>query len=174
MSLINCPECGKQISDKALSCPNCGYPIMEIKNTPSNAVTRYNIYLKEVFNNDAKIKIIGFLRGTKKLGLSEAKKITDNLPQKIYVDIPLQEATSVKRNIESFGAVVQLVESNELESADNQEIPMGYNDSTIVCPHCGSTSVTTGQRGFSLLTGFLGSNKTVNRCGKCGWTWQPK
>lgn len=27
MALINCPECGKQISDKAISCPNCGIPI---------------------------------------------------------------------------------------------------------------------------------------------------
>jgi hypothetical protein len=27
MSLINCPECNKKISDKAISCPNCGMPI---------------------------------------------------------------------------------------------------------------------------------------------------
>jgi len=27
MALINCPECNKEISDKARSCPNCGYPI---------------------------------------------------------------------------------------------------------------------------------------------------
>lgn len=27
MALINCPECGKEISDKALACPNCGNPI---------------------------------------------------------------------------------------------------------------------------------------------------
>jgi hypothetical protein len=27
MSLIECPECKKQISDKAVSCPNCGYPL---------------------------------------------------------------------------------------------------------------------------------------------------
>lgn len=26
MSLIICPECGKNISDKAPACPNCGYP----------------------------------------------------------------------------------------------------------------------------------------------------
>lgn len=26
MALINCPECGKEISDKAISCPNCGVP----------------------------------------------------------------------------------------------------------------------------------------------------
>ncbi len=24
MAMINCPECGKEISDKAASCPNCG------------------------------------------------------------------------------------------------------------------------------------------------------
>ena len=27
MALINCPECGKEISEKAKSCPNCGCPI---------------------------------------------------------------------------------------------------------------------------------------------------
>ncbi|MDR3117854.1 MAG: zinc ribbon domain-containing protein [Mediterranea sp.] len=27
MALINCPECGKEISDKAVSCPNCGVPM---------------------------------------------------------------------------------------------------------------------------------------------------
>lgn len=35
MALIKCPECGREISDKAVSCPNCGCPIniQEIKNT---------------------------------------------------------------------------------------------------------------------------------------------
>ncbi len=33
MSLIFCPECKKQISDKSANCPNCGYPINEA-NTP--------------------------------------------------------------------------------------------------------------------------------------------
>ena len=42
------------------------------------------------------------------------------------------------------------------------------------CPKCGSTAVTTGQKGFSLLTGFWGSNKTVNRCGNCGYKWKPR
>lgn len=26
MALIKCPECGKEISDKASACPNCAYP----------------------------------------------------------------------------------------------------------------------------------------------------
>ncbi|MDY0241308.1 MAG: zinc-ribbon domain-containing protein [Rhodospirillaceae bacterium] len=27
MSLVKCPECGKDVSDAATSCPNCGHPI---------------------------------------------------------------------------------------------------------------------------------------------------
>ena len=27
MALIKCPECGKEISDKAISCPGCGAPM---------------------------------------------------------------------------------------------------------------------------------------------------
>ena len=27
MALMKCPECGLQVSDKALSCPHCGYPL---------------------------------------------------------------------------------------------------------------------------------------------------
>ena len=29
MSLINCPECNKEVSEKAKTCPNCGHPIKE-------------------------------------------------------------------------------------------------------------------------------------------------
>ena len=27
MALIKCPECTKEVSDKAVACPNCAYPI---------------------------------------------------------------------------------------------------------------------------------------------------
>lgn len=30
MALINCPECNKEISTKATSCPNCGYTLVKI------------------------------------------------------------------------------------------------------------------------------------------------
>ena len=43
----------------------------------------------------------------------------------------------------------------------------------IKCPKCGSTSITAGQRGFGLLTGLIGSGKTVNRCANCGYKWKP-
>ena len=30
MALIKCPECGKEISDKAKACPNCGCPLEDV------------------------------------------------------------------------------------------------------------------------------------------------
>lgn len=33
MALIKCPECGKEISDKAEACPNCGCPIEKMEKT---------------------------------------------------------------------------------------------------------------------------------------------
>lgn len=31
MALIKCPECGKEISDKAIACPECGCPMNDQK-----------------------------------------------------------------------------------------------------------------------------------------------
>jgi len=36
MALINCPECNKSLSDKAFSCPNCGYPLILRSETTEN------------------------------------------------------------------------------------------------------------------------------------------
>ena len=38
MAMIDCPECGKQISDKAPACPNCGVPVSSVAQakTPSS------------------------------------------------------------------------------------------------------------------------------------------
>lgn len=40
MALVKCPECGKEISNRATSCPNCGYPIsQEINPNTENLVS---------------------------------------------------------------------------------------------------------------------------------------
>ena len=36
MSLIACPECKKQVSNQASSCPHCGYPINAVQENKSN------------------------------------------------------------------------------------------------------------------------------------------
>lgn len=66
--------------------------------------------------------------------------------------------------------VAKKYEENKKQQQQQHNTP---SPPTLRCPKCGSTSVTTGSRGYSLLTGFLGSGKTVNRCGSCGHKWKP-
>lgn len=44
MALIKCPECGKEVSDRASACPNCGCPISDsnssVNSTPTTAQIR--------------------------------------------------------------------------------------------------------------------------------------
>lgn len=37
MPLINCPECGKQVSNKAPTCPNCGFPLNSISSNEASS-----------------------------------------------------------------------------------------------------------------------------------------
>ena len=30
MAFIDCPECGKKVSDMAKACPSCGYPVFDL------------------------------------------------------------------------------------------------------------------------------------------------
>jgi len=39
MALINCPECGKQVSTAAAVCPHCGYPVAERMQQSPTAAT---------------------------------------------------------------------------------------------------------------------------------------
>ena len=38
MALINCPECGKEISDKAIACPNCWCPIYALDSVKEETI----------------------------------------------------------------------------------------------------------------------------------------
>lgn len=60
MALIKCPECGKEISDKAMLCPNCGYPIAQCKNLKKEEYTSKENAVEEntVEENTAQEKII--------------------------------------------------------------------------------------------------------------------
>ncbi len=50
MALIKCPECGKDVSDKAAACPFCGNPLSEKITTIQLTSTRWKI-----------VKLIGWI-----------------------------------------------------------------------------------------------------------------
>ena len=59
MALIKCPECGKEISDKAEICVNCGLKIAEIENLHEVSQKKEHEILQEQ-NNKTK-SIIGVI-----------------------------------------------------------------------------------------------------------------
>ena len=56
MALVNCPECGREnVSDTALACPSCGYPIGEhFKKTKLEKEEHRNFECESVNNEDVK------------------------------------------------------------------------------------------------------------------------
>lgn len=48
MALINCPECGKEISDKSEMCPNCGCPKSEYTDLKQDSNAENNDMAKEL------------------------------------------------------------------------------------------------------------------------------
>lgn len=58
MSLIKCPECEKEISDKAKACPNCAYPIAE-----ETEVKAPEAVIEKKENKAIKVPMTGFLIG---------------------------------------------------------------------------------------------------------------
>lgn len=83
MSLINCPECQKEISDKAASCPHCGYPI-------ENNQSRTPDYIKNINGKDYDLRnIADFMNQNKKIqAIHELRVMTGLSPREVldYLD----------------------------------------------------------------------------------------
>lgn len=91
--------------------------------------------------------------------------------------------TKISNSTDFYDAMIELHDKDIIEyelkmsqfraQVDAQEERKRQERNLPRCPKCGSTSITASQRGYSFWTGFLGSNKTVNRCSNCGHTWKP-
>lgn len=150
MALIRCPECHKEISDKSEKCIHCGFPIGE----ELNEICLIN---GESFN------------------LLEYKNIILN--SNLSADDIVEIETKLFYQVQT----ITIFESHELleNIKNNKKIPRIFNSHHVSallprCPHCGSTSISTGARGVNWTLGLIGASKTVNRCANCGHTWTPR
>lgn len=59
MPMIKCPECGKDVSDLASSCPNCGFPLgfdSPRNNSPNQNIPNNNVYTYNTPQKPTKMK----------------------------------------------------------------------------------------------------------------------
>ena len=161
MSLIKCPECGKEISNQAESCPNCGYPLKNIKSNNSickinQQLCNLNKALQLCLDSKYKESFIEISNQTKLspkncLNILEQIKIMDCVPE----DYEAKEYT--KDEEKQAGVII-------LSMKDKKPT----NNTVVSCPKCGCTEFVPLRRKFSLLTGFA-TNKVDMVCKNCGW-----
>ena len=152
MALIKCPECGKERSDKALSCPNCGVPMIKENHCVINGI---EVDCSFIFNNEYDNEI-------KELIMMDKTNLDIDVADKIVA-----EWSSTGKIPPVFNGKISTWEDDHKKAIQQsqQNVPK--------CPKCNSTAITTGARGINGFWGLLGAGKTVNRCGNCGYTWKP-
>lgn len=182
--LIKCPECGKEISDKSKQCIHCGFPLSEIDNqTAENENTDITWHIQIDGENYDISEVITYCNQGKYSEAGDCLIQTINancvdlenilypyFDNRIKIDDIILSTPNKKENHDAGMRFVRKCQKLEWEYIQSQPKP---TPPTPTCPKCGSTAITAGQRGYSSFWGFLGSNKTVNRCANCGHTWTP-
>lgn len=143
MSLINCPECGKEISDKAESCPQCGCPSSEWKQgTEKKNIIKSNFfqniteeYIDDVYNQVDGKKILIIKKISEEIGCdlktaqAEVKKYWEKkFPEKKLSYTPQKDLTKK-----------QSCMKNEKKSTFNGIYKYtNFGKIEVYCPRCGS------------------------------------
>lgn len=145
MSLIKCPECGREISDKSEICIHCGYPINKKDNTKC------------------------IINGTE----HDLAFMLDNSYSKLFKVRDLIQITHCSIT-DAKSVVDKILETNEIpKTLYMKQQKTEDEEDKIKCPKCGSSNIQSISRGFSLISGFIGSGTPRNVCQKCGFKWKP-
>lgn len=192
MALIKCPECGKEISDKATQCIYCGYPL-------SNKLQESSIHQDE-YDTVSDTPVICYIFGhrcdlTHAYQLWMARKYSAT-----YYALRMVDDKSIRHDrriinyllcyLDEHESFPKMVTQMTLDSSpypdnanfighlsewqDNPKLREAYHKGIVICPKCGSESIATTTRGFSLISGFIGSGSPRNVCQRCGYKWEPR
>ena len=170
MALIKCPECGKEISDRAPACIHCGYPL---DNEPTVKFQSSNHFKKVVIpcykeHVNEKLTAIKIVREVAGLSLAEAKALVEQSNPVVVNNVDLGKANQIANRFLREGINAQVADADA-----NIVVEVKKISKTPCCPKCGSTSLATVNRGYSIVWGFLGSGTPMNVCQACGYKFKP-
>lgn len=190
MALVICPECNKKISQYTENCPICGFPLKTFieENNFSN-ITGVLVCPKcaEVYDGwniryglpqNLKCKYCNTILAQTDENTEEMYKLAANLPDDEFNEKCIELAIKYGKNKFDYKAN-QYMRQKRSENIENTikrleaEQQASCQQSIPKCPKCGSTAIESAQRGYSLITGFFGSGKTMNYCKNCGYKWNP-
>lgn len=169
MALIKCPECSREVSSMAASCPQCGYPISK---KPEKT---YNVLLKNP--GSRKTLLMQRIMSITGCDLEEAKNSTEQLPSLLIKKVDYQKALLYKSAFENLGALVDVVDSDNKEVYYHRFIFHGELNDIIKCPNCQSTNTnkisSASKASSALVFGVLAVGKLTKtyECKSCGYKW---
>ena len=184
MALIKCPECHREISDKAECCIHCGYPVAAEREKEGF----FKVVMVDTSKRpDAMLLVTRLTNAT----VRDGTNVINELPKEILAGINYETANKIKEYGERVHTTIRLekdmestTENNideeieryeeaynrQVEFFKNWEPPAGPNENKVLkCPKCQSTNIATVKGGFSLF----GSSSPRNVCQMCGFKWLP-
>lgn len=129
MALIKCPECGKEVSDKAEKCPYCGYPIEEIETVDKKEnikEEKYEVARKKKKLSKKVIIAISAIIGAAAIGVggymvATADSRTYKQAKQLYEQANYKEAIEKFKKIEGYKNSKELIKECEYNlSPDGQ------------------------------------------------------
>lgn len=168
MALITCPECGREVSDQASACPQCGYPIKASRDfwRVQAFFPKAHVNIDKVARNESSLAKVKFI-------VRENSIVTENLyPKTIAEEIAKTVCPPGSKNC-----------SAQLIPPDPDE-PLPEISDAPRCPKCGSYALKTEKQGFDFgkaafgtvlfgpviggSAGLIGSGDSVTVCSNCG------
>lgn len=120
MALIKCPECDKEISDKVVSCPHCGYPLVSSgQNSQRVELASVNIKLSKERKRKVFI-IIGSIMVVLLIALGINGLIKERQKQQAIKEEERIERENIIKKEEYIKGVTELINS-VLSNASNAE-----------------------------------------------------
>lgn len=173
MALIKCPECGREVSSKAVSCPHCGCPVDE--------KSKMEILVDEIYNRNPnnKSRAIKEFQKQTGMGLKNAKDIFDLKYQGRDISNAIKLSTQRQEEYEQNKEKQKQLNAQMRDNL-NTLANLTTKDKTARCPKCGSTSITYIQKkggffGVEIMDGvFAGGSSSKGRlkCLNCGKEWK--
>lgn len=173
MALINCPECNKEISDKAVACPNCGFPFNEeipkIENSGMNVCPKCGkFYCNHEYCPDCKTKMVDCHLSKEKdlelcVNLSAKKQWKQQMREKHVIGSPeFDEVLYNKR-----------LKEEKAEADYYASYPRRPSEPKVNCPYCKSTNTkkisSMAKAANIAMFGIFGNKRKYQwHCNNCG------
>lgn len=156
MALIKCPECGKEVSDKAPACIHCGFPMELIENEvekvtiskEASSKTGYSMELIDYGNK--KIPVATVLKNTLGINDVDALELVGSAPCYLFKDKKDNVVAPIIKKLDTLPVEYKLYLNGELKRhKTKEEIDKSYSSNTISsgkkikCPNCSSLIAET-------------------------------